>query len=67
MNKLALLLANYDLNNFYTVSIWQHSIDLQGNADNKTIEYCKNLGFEFNYEGKFLKAKKEQINITLTF
>jgi len=67
MNKLILLLSDYDLNNFYTITMWAQSIDLQGKAHKEIIEYCKNLGFVFKFEGDYLQAKKGQINITLTF
>ena len=67
MNKLILLLANYELDNFYTVTIWSNSIDLQGHAKKEIIDYCNSLGFEFVFDNNWLKATKGQINITLTF
>jgi hypothetical protein len=67
MNELSLLLANYDLNNFYTVTLWERSIDLQGHATKEVIKYCEKLGFEFSYIGKYLTAQKGKVKITLTF
>ena len=67
MNKLLLLLENYELDNFYTVTLWANSIDLQGHAKKEIIDYCKNLGFEFTYDSFYLSATKGQIKITLTF
>ena len=68
MNELILLLANYDLEKFYTVTLRTQSIDLQGKAHKETIEYCTNLGFEFSFsDTNWLTATKGEITITLTF
>ena len=67
MNNLILLLATYDLENFYTVTLSARSIDLQGHAKKETIDYCTSLGFVFEFEDDYLKATKGKINITLTF
>ena len=68
MNELFLLIANYDLENFYTVTLWHESIDLQGHAEKEIIDYCISLGFVFKFEdGNWLKATRGRINIKLTF
>ena len=68
MNKLILLLTNYDLEKFYTVTLRTQSIDLQGKAHKETIDYCKSLGFEFSFSAtNWLEATKGKITITLTF
>jgi hypothetical protein len=67
MNKLILLLANYELDNFYNVTVRSNSIDLQGHAKKEIIDYCNSLGFEFVFENNWLEATKGQISIILTF
>ena len=68
MNELLPIIENYDLENFYTVTLWHESIDLQGHAKKETIDYCTSLGFEFSFsDTKWLKATKGEITIKLTF
>jgi hypothetical protein len=68
MNELIPIIENYDLEKFYTVTLWQESVDLQGYAKKEIIDYCISLGFVFKFEdGNWLKATRGRINITLTF
>jgi hypothetical protein len=62
-----LLSINLDLDKFYAIRIFDAQIQLQGEARKITILQCESEGFVFNYIGNYLEAKKDGIEITLTF
>jgi len=67
IEKLAAL--NLDLELFYTISLWDYEIRLQGFATKSTLSALKSNGFDFIYDAEyeFFTAKNDEINIILTF
>lgn len=62
-----LLSLNFDMDKFYAIRIYENQISLQGEAKKSTIIDCEAAGFVFVYEGDYLEAKKDGVEITLTF
>ena len=62
-----LLSIGIDLDNFYAMRIYDSKIQLQGVARKCTILECEAAGYVFQYENNYLEAKKDGIEITLTF
>ena len=62
-----LLSIGIDLDNFYAIRIYDAQIQLQGEARKCTIFECEKQGYEFQYQNHFLEAKKDGVEITLTF
>ena len=62
-----LLSLDLNLDNFYAIRIYENQISLQGEAKKNTIWECEAAGFLFQYENNYLEAKKDGIEITLTF
>jgi hypothetical protein len=62
-----LLSIEIDLDNFYAIRIYDAKIQLQGEARKSTISECEAAGYVFQYENHYLEAKKDGIEITLTF
>lgn len=62
-----LLSINLDLDKFYAIRIYENLITLQGEAKKLTITECEAAGFVFKYEYNYLEAKKDGVEITLTF
>ena len=62
-----LLLIGIDLDNFYAIRIYDAQIQLQGEARKCTISECESAGYVFQYIGGYLEAKKDGVEITLTF
>ncbi len=61
-------LKTIDASKFYCITLWERTLQLQGHATNETIEYCKSIGItNFNADSGHLNAKKNNIEITLTF
>ena len=62
-------LSEINLDLFYCITIrtTSNSIDLQGRISRELLEYCDKLGVHnWNVEGKFLTARINNIEITLT-
>jgi hypothetical protein len=62
-----LLSINLDLDKFYAIRIYENTIQLQGEAKKLTITECEAAGFVFTYEYHYLEAKKDGVEITLSF
>ena len=62
-----LLSLNLNLDKFYAIRIYENLITLQGEAKKLTILECDAAGFVFKYEYNYLEAKKDGVEITLTF
>jgi hypothetical protein len=61
-------LKTIDASKFYCITLWERTLQLQGKATSETIDYCKSIGItNFNAENGHLNAKKNNIEITLTF
>lgn len=68
MEKSLIILASIEVNHFYCCTIWKNEINLQGHATKENLEYCKSIGVDnFTFKNDILTAKKDNINITLTY
>jgi len=68
MNKSLEILNSVDVSFFYCCTIWKNEINLQGHSTKEVLDYCKTIGIEnFTFNNGHLTAKKDNINITLTY
>jgi hypothetical protein len=56
-----------DLDEFYVITMYPQIIRLQGDCTAYIKRQCEKAGFLFTYDGDYLEAKKDGIEITLTF
>ena len=56
-----------DLDGFYVITMYPKIIRLQGDCTAYIKRQCEKAGFVFEYDGDYLEAKKDGIEITLTF
>lgn len=69
MNELVKTLENINIDLFYCVTIWPHSIELQGRMCSSLIEYCRtelNIVDFTLQDTNYLQGKINNIKITLT-
>jgi hypothetical protein len=56
-----------DLDKFYVITLYPQYIRLQGECTAYIKRQCEQAGFIFLYDGDYLEAKKDGVEITLTF
>ena len=56
-----------DLDKFYVITMYPKIIRLQGDCTACIKRQCDQAGFIFEYDGDYLEAKKDGVEITLTF
>lgn len=63
-----LLSLEFDLNDFYAITLREEQIRLQGKATEKILNKLKSLDYEINFdkEHNWIKAIKNQVFCTLT-
>ena len=60
--------ANYDTNDFYSISFMNGSIKLQGNASQSVRKKYEKFGFVFSLtDYGWIEATRHDVTITLTF
>ena len=64
-----LLALEFDLNDFYAITLREEEIRLQGRATEGVLNKLKSLDYElnFNKEYNWISATKNQVTCTLTF
>lgn len=63
-----LLSLEFDLNDFYAITIREEEIRLQGKATEKILNKLKSLDYEVNFdkEHNWIRVTKNQVFCTLT-
>ena len=63
-----LLELEFDLNDFYAITLREEEIRLQGRATEKILNKLKSLDYEVNFdkECNWIRATKNQVVCTLT-
>lgn len=62
------LLKTIDASKFYCITLWGHTLNLQGKATAENIEYCKTLGItNFDSTNGHLSASLNGLEVCLTF
>lgn len=58
-----------DVNDFYTIAIWERELRLQGHVTKELLNKLKELDFEIKFEKdiNFIIAEKDNVTCTLTF
>jgi hypothetical protein len=58
-----------DVNDFYTIAIWERELRLQGHVTKELLNKLKELDFEIKFEkdSNFIIAEKDNVTCNLTF
>lgn len=64
-----LLTLGLDVNDFYTIAIWERELRLQGHVTKELLNKLKSLDFKLKYEEDhdFIIAHKDNVTCSLTF
>ena len=64
-----LLTLGLDVNDFYTIAIWERELRLQGHVTKELLNKLKELDFEIKFEKdiNFIIEEKDNVTCTLTF